>query len=333
MSLIPDNEVVLDLIAGWASGAVSVTCTQPIDTILTRIQANRFNNITITSALANATANANANAKTKATNAANTNANNKVLLKTNHKNVRSLITKSGLPFLWRGSSAMIGAIPFQNALLMAGYGYGKRWCDNYHSDGNNSNILFGVFVGGCTGGIVQSFLMSPVELIKVNQQVAGKSLASATSLVTTGFFSMNIAWRGLGATLLRDGIPHGVWFASYEFMKQTMENSNSMYYNNIDKEKDASLISLTSGAFAAATAWGVGYPFDIIKTRIQATAPSSEGESKSIIRIAKEIIAESNGRVLAGLYRGFALKLAKAVPSSAINFFVYEKVVKSLSTQ
>ncbi len=291
-----DNEVIVDLIAGWASGAVSVTCTQPIDTVLTRIQAK-------------------VDLSPNSVRALNINSfgSNTIY------STKSLVMKSGMPSLWRGSSAMIGAIPFQNALLMAGYGYGKRWCEDY----NPSNIILGVFVGGCTGGLVQSILMSPVELIKVNQQVAGKSLSSATSLVATGIFSKSIAWRGLGATLLRDGIPHGVWFASYEMMKQSLEKADGL-----DKQRNAAFISLFSGAFAATVAWGVGYPFDIIKTRIQAPG----AQDRSIISTTKEIIRESNGRMIAGLYKGFGLKLAKAVPSSAINFFVYEKVVKYLST-
>jgi solute carrier family 25 carnitine/acylcarnitine transporter 20/29 len=81
---------------------------------------------------------------------------------------------------------------------MAGYGLGKR-----------SETNWGVFVGGCTGGVVQSFLMSPVELIKVNQQVdVRKPFVSTTNQVARRLLS-TYAWRGLGATLLRDGIPHG----------------------------------------------------------------------------------------------------------------------------
>jgi solute carrier family 25 carnitine/acylcarnitine transporter 20/29 len=59
--------------------------------------------------------------------------------------------------------------------------------------------------------------MSPVKLIKVQQQIyvanrGGGWSSSSSSLVQH--------WqRGLTATLLRDGIPHGVWFASYEWSK------------------------------------------------------------------------------------------------------------------
>ena len=119
----------------------------------------------------------------------------------------SNILKGNLTSFWRGSSAMIGAIPLQNGMLMAGYGYGKRFTENMRPN----DVLLGVFIGGCSGGLVQSFLMSPVELIKVNQQVAGKSLTSAATLVSTNIFS-SFGWKGLQATILRDGVPHGVWY-------------------------------------------------------------------------------------------------------------------------
>lgn len=279
MSEVEANEFMIDLIAGWASGACSIVASQPIDTVLTRRQAGRLY----------------------------------------HQQSRGFLGNSGLFSLWRGSSAMIGAIPLQNGMLMAGYGSGKRFTE----DMRPNDVLLGVFMGGCTGGVIQSFLMSPVEMIKVNQQVSGQSLTRATTLASTNLFS-SIGRRGLQATILRDGIPHGVWFASYEYCKNILEDMESVR----DRRKDyASLISLSSGAFAAATAWGVGYPFDIVKTRIQASA-----EPKSVWQTTLDIMGEARGNPIFALYRGFSLKLAKAVPASAINFFVYETVAEELRT-
>jgi len=285
-------EIVVDLMAGWASGTVSLFVSQPIDTMLTRIQA------TPSGAPLS-------------------------------KRVSSL-AKSNPFSLWNGSLAMIGAIPVQNALLMAGYGYGKRWTEtngNHHITSTKSDVYFGVFVGGCVGGFLQSFLMSPVELIKVNQQVAGKNLSHAASMVATGIFQRNVAWKGLEATVLRDCIPHGVWFVSYEWCKNTLVKK---FYDENEQSAEKMIgVAIPSGAFAALTAWGVGYPFDIIKTRIQArdTFTHDRKQQTGIWNVAKEIVSESKGYPLAALYRGFSLKLAKAIPASAINFFVYESLV------
>jgi solute carrier family 25 carnitine/acylcarnitine transporter 20/29 len=177
------SEAWVDFIAGWGSGAVSVLMCQPVDTVLTRFQANAS---TSTSSVA-------------------------------LQDTKYMLNHNGFKSLWRGSSAMISAVPMQSAMLMGGYGVGKKWSE---SSGSNSNIYMSVFVGGCCGGIAQSFLMSPVELMKVNQQVnVSKSTRDAGMELVHGLSRLAIhqtsasssSWRGLNATLLRDGIPHGVW--------------------------------------------------------------------------------------------------------------------------
>lgn len=154
----------------------------------------------------------------------------------------------------------------------------------------------------------------------MTQQVVGKGIFAATLGVGRGLLSRSGAWKGLGATLLRDGIPHGVWFASYEFAKNYLEQQRS-----VSAQSDSVTIPLLSGAFAATTAWGVGYPADLIKTRIQA------GGTQGIIATGRELIQEAGGRPIAGLYRGFGLKLFRAVPASAIGFVVYEFVKKEIA--
>lgn len=196
----------IDFVAGWCSGAASIVVCQPMDTVLTRLQANT------------------------------------TILAQTPVATRSFVSEAGVKSLWRGSTCMIGAVPFQNALLMSGYGFGKRLAPQEYE-------LWGVFIGGCTGGIVQSFLMSPVELIKVRQQVVGIKTLNAISNVMRGLTSSQ-AWRGLGATLLRDGIPHGVWFASYEICKERLSNKIGGQVRH-----DQMTVPLLSGAFAASVAW------------------------------------------------------------------------------
>lgn len=195
----------VDFVAGWSSGAAAVIVCQPIDTMLTRLQAHHAGAAVTT-------------------------------------DTRGLVSQSGLKSLWRGSSCMISAVPFQNALLMSGYGLGTRLA-------SEENVLWGAFVGGCTGGVVQSFLMSPVELVKVKQQVIGVDLIKTTGEVSRGLLS-HVGWKGLGATLWRDGIPHGVWFASYQWCKDILESKIGG-----TPRHDSVTIPLTSGAFAATTAW------------------------------------------------------------------------------
>lgn len=199
------SEAWVDGLAGWASGAMVVAVVQPIDTILTRAQAS----ISLPTSIHDHPV----RAPTAAT------ATTTATTLSYYQLLRQLTHSFGVSSLWRGSAPMIYAVPLQNALLMGGYGMGKQWSSSHDRNDatNTNNHLLSVFIGGSVGGIAQSFLMSPVELIKVQQQIyvanrGGGWSSSSSSLVHH--------WqRGLTATLLRDGIPHGVWFASYEWSK------------------------------------------------------------------------------------------------------------------
>jgi len=208
---------------------------------------------------------------------------------------------------------MMSTVPLQNAILMGGYGVGQKYAEMTSS----SNPLLPIFIGGFSGGILQSFLMSPVELIKISQQCNMQTSAlTAGTKVAVEMVQSSTIWRGLTATLLRDGLPHGVWFASYEVTKNTLEQLMG---------KDTVLVPLVSGANAATVAWLVGYPADVIKTKQQA------GSSLGVLALGRQLVREANGNVIQGLYQGFGLKLFRAVPASMIGFSVYEAVKKQLT--
>ena len=248
LSTMSGEEAWVDFVSGWISGGVSVLAIQPIDTVLTRLQANAIipaNNVGVVAS--------SSSSSSVAASPVNI--------------LRGMVSNFGIASLWRGSSPMIGAVPVQNALLMMGYGAGKRWSEGSSpsigtssSDNNESNILLGVFIGGCTGGVLQSFIMSPVEYVKVMQQVVGTNATSATAnVVASGIFSLAGTWKGLGATLLRDGIPHGVWFASYEYAKTELGNYRIEKNGGLQLENDIATPML-SGALLPQLPGVRGYP-------------------------------------------------------------------------
>ena len=263
------SEAWVDFAAGWCSGAMAVITCQPVDTVLTRLQAGGIVGGVPKNMIVASTTTGSPTAITSV-----------VSLQT-----QQLVSHHGIKALWRGSSAMITAVPMQNALLMGGYGLGKKWAaanENEQNEKSNSdsvsssesatysssNKLMSVFVGGCTGGIVQSFLMSPVELMKVNQQVVGSTARVAGRQLLHGLLSFTSkkssttasSWRGLNATLLRDGIPHGVWFVAYEWCKtelgQLLRSDSGSDKNNGNGDYHQQMtVPLVSGAYAATVAW------------------------------------------------------------------------------
>ena len=108
--------VVVDAISGFIAGAACTLVFQPLDTILVRQQY--VGTTTMESAVA-------------------------------------VLKRGGNLALWRGATPLIALVPFQNALLMVGYGAGQRWGERHTTPQS------AVFVGGCAGGLAQSFVASP----------------------------------------------------------------------------------------------------------------------------------------------------------------------------
>jgi solute carrier family 25 carnitine/acylcarnitine transporter 20/29 len=292
------RDFAVDAAAGWVAGAASVFASQPLDTVLTRLQQSP------------------PSARPASL-------------------VRELRREGGLRSLWRGTSPLAWVVPLQNALLFAGYGMGERLAHYLEAERTSSGAggggttaavrpsLLPVFMGGCAGGIAQSFVVSPMELVKVHLQSSSGPkpvhglLAGATQVYAT--VGVPAIWRGLYATLLRDTLPHGVWFASYEWAKRELGDAAA---GRLGVPSDA--VPLTCGAFAAVVAWSVGYPADIIKTRIQMPRPFGE-PPLSVLDVSRALLAEHRGNPLRAFYRGFGLKLLRAVPMNALSFVVYER--------
>lgn len=130
-----------------------------------------------------------------------------------------------------------------------------------------------------------------------------------------------------------------MWFVAYEWSKRHLTELTAPSDSPAEKNShdtagqeahahDAFMptwfVPVCAGAFAATVAWAVGYPADTIKTRIQAVSLSG-GRVPGMMETAAAMVRETGGGVTVALYRGFGLKLLRAVPASAVAFFAYEE--------
>ena len=312
------REFFVDAISGWLGGAISTTVVQPVDTILTRVQSVSIPLKAASSSGVRVAMTAVTSASVTSTTITTTTTTRTVL--------HSVFRNGGYKAFFRGLPAATMVIPLQNMLLFVGYGAGERWSKmkmehkgDQTSESRAGSSLTPVFVGGVCGGIVQSFVVAPFELLKVNQQVRGGSAKDvAERLTRNSWRNIAVAFRGLGPTVLRDGVPHGVWFASYEYFKRKCVERQ--IEREGEEQKLSSIEEMSCGACAGAVAWAVGYPFDTIKTHIQANSSSTY---KPNIWEAFSHLRRTNT-----LYKGFGLKLLRAVPASAICFASYEECRK-----
>ncbi|CAA6666580.1 unnamed protein product [Spirodela intermedia] len=178
--------------------------------------------------------------------------------------------------------------------------------------------------GGCAS-IATSFIFTPSERIKQQMQIHScyqNSWAALIGVVQKG--GLPSLYTGWGAVLCRN-VPHSVIkFYTYERLKQLLHPST---------EPDADLSTFTTlvcGGLAGSSAALFTTPFDVVKTKLQAQMPGSQGKYNGVLNLLKEI---SRREGIRGLYRGLTPRLFMYVSQGAIFFGSYEFLKRLFSFQ
>ena len=272
----------------------------------------------------------------------------------------TLTRREGVVALWKGvGSPLAGAAPL-NALTFAGNGKSLRYIDHWLStqqdvSGGGGGVhrpYWAYYVSGCVGGLTQTVVASPTELVKCRLQVQQtlRTNPHTTTTTSTSLFAPPITaassshqpttalsmfrhiyqhegvrglYRGYSATALRDIPSYGVYFLTYEWTKDRLVAASSL--------QSPLLPMLAAGGIAGCLSWLSCYPLDVIKSVIQTetavagVAGGSGGSSgiggSSMWDVTKRLYAEGGvGR----FFRGVSPCLLRSVPVNAVTFVVYE---------
>eukprot|EP00581_Thalassiosira_minuscula_P015154 CAMPEP_0183713194 /NCGR_PEP_ID=MMETSP0737-20130205/8116_1 /TAXON_ID=385413 /ORGANISM="Thalassiosira miniscula, Strain CCMP1093" /LENGTH=408 /DNA_ID=CAMNT_0025941945 /DNA_START=304 /DNA_END=1530 /DNA_ORIENTATION=- len=212
--------------------------------------------------------------------------------------------------------------------------------------GLSQQNTFKVFMCGSMAGLVQAFVICPMEHIKCRLQVQSSAIeasASATkvnaqqmykgpvdcctSIVKKhGFFSG--LYRGMGVTLWRETPAFGLYFAVYDTIKEKVESllEEKDEKHPIPSHAHAWAASALAGGISGASTWAIIYPFDVIKSQIQ-TSPLDKHLQKGMWTVGRDIVREHGWK---HMFRGLGVTLVRAFPVNAIIFPVYEFVLVQL---
>lgn len=179
--------------------------------------------------------------------------------------LKKTVAYEGVQGLYKGMGApLVGVAPIF-AISFFGYGVGKKLF------GPDSSEKFGVihyFAAGAFSGIFTTSIMAPGERIKcllqiqqgVNQpKVYDGPVDCAKKLYKQG--GLASIYRGSGATLLRDVPASGLYFLTYEVLKNYMSDNG---------KKEVSILgTIFAGGSAGIANWAIGMPADVLKSRLQ----------------------------------------------------------------
>ncbi|KAI4903118.1 hypothetical protein NFI96_015700 [Prochilodus magdalenae] len=269
------------LINGGVAGLIGVTCVFPIDLAKTRLQ-NQQNGSRLYTSMSDC------------------------LIKT--------IRSEGYFGMYRGAAVNLTLVTPEKAIKLAANDFFRF---HLSKDGQKLTLLKEM-LAGCGAGTCQVIITTPMEMLKIQLQDAGRIAAqrklmpqavspggpvemkspTAMQLTRDLLREKGIAglYKGLGATLLRD-VPFSIiyfpLFANLNNLGKKEEEGPAPFY-----------VSFISGCIAGSTAAVAVNPVDVIKTRLQSLTRGSQEDTYSGVTdcIRKILRNEGPSAFLKGAY-------------------------------
>jgi len=206
-----------------------------------------------------------------------------------------------------------------------------------------------LFCGFAAGSVNAGLFVTPVEYVR-NQLIAKQTRlakSSGSGAIAMGELGtswglirdvikgdgVHTLWRGVGITIVRDGIGVACFFSAMAFSRQYLVEMFEKEEGHTNGGKQPSLgITVASGGFAGLAYWMVSLPFDTVKTWIQ-SADSSASAARAIspVQALRQIYSEFGLLGVASrLNRGWQVAYGRGIPSSAITISVYSYAYQAL---
>ena len=194
--------------------------------------------------------------------------------------------------------------------------------------------LIKMAIAGTLAGLLSSFVVSPIELVKIRMQSQNKAVDNKkkdddasdaevfnNEIDCVRWMVKNEGWKalfchGLWITIIREIPSFAFYFVAYGMLAKSP----------IADILGGHAAPLLFGAMAGWAMWIPTYPIDIVKTIEQAqTTEKVDGKKKKDVLNSRQITAKIyRAGGLQGFFDGLEPKLARAAVKHAVTFYVYE---------
>ena len=175
-----------------------------------------------------------------------------------------------------------------------------------------TNTVPPLIIAAGFAGFVTSFLVAPIERIKVMMQASDTYTneweCGAAVLAKEGW--IGLLGRGLGPTLAREVPSYGIYFVVYGILSQSLGWIGPA-------------APLINGALAGMACWIPVYPIDVVKTMVQNT----EGGTKVSSWAVATQIYKTGG--IGAFFDGLTPKMLRAALNHSVTFYLYDIIMKS----
>ena len=197
--------------------------------------------------------------------------------------------------------------------------------------------MYRLFAQGGIAAMAGGAASHPLDVIKVRLQIQGEAAAlaaesGAASATRLGPVEMGVhifksqsvpgLFKGLSASLLRQGVYSSARFGAYDALKNTVSSNDGSalpFYKKV-------ACGLISGAFGAA----IGNPADVAMVRMQADGklpPELRRNYKNVFDGLGRIVREEG---VAELWRGCSPTVVRAMVVTASQLAVYDQIKQGL---
>ncbi|KAI3977403.1 hypothetical protein MKX01_000316 [Papaver californicum] len=271
-----------EFVAGGFGGMAGVVSGYPLDTLKIRLQRPSFSNTATKSAFG-----------------------------------VNIVSSEGPCALYKGMAAPLTSVSFQSAMVFQAYAILSQ-AFNKSPNSNDPPSYRSVALGGFGTGALQSFLLSPVELVKIRLQLQSnkpktniRENQGPRSIIKSILKKEGLKglYRGLTITVLRDAPGHGRE-ATPGCRKTGQETLKTM---------------LVAGGLAGVVSWVACYPLDVVRSRLQAQTQTRLDKFPpkylGIVDCFCKSVQEEGYSVL---WRGLGAAIARAFVVNGAIFTAYE---------
>ncbi|KAJ1629968.1 mitochondrial carrier domain-containing protein [Pavlovales sp. CCMP2436] len=226
--------------------------------------------------------------------------------------------KEGVRGWWRGLMPALSSSMAENMTGVTVQRAIRRQLSPHAPDARlpvTTELAAGALTGFCT-----SIVMNPFEVIKTRIQMSNLAEAERPSLFgalhsVARSEGVNGLFRGLTALWARDIPFNAFFFGTYETLTTVMLRKSGL----ASRDDLPSYKICLAGGLAGVVGWTCVLPFDVVKTRLQASVGP---QGRTDISGAIMQIVQREG--VAGLYRGWTAAVCRAFPANAAMFLAVE---------
>ncbi|CAG8664999.1 2660_t:CDS:2 [Funneliformis mosseae] len=237
--------------------------------------------------------------------------------------VRQTSSKEGLRGFYKGSSTpLVGYGTFVSIQFFV-FGSMQRLFNERNERNGQSRMLTmsQLYLAGAASGIISSFVSCPVEHIRTRLQVQRNNelYNGPIDCIKKIYSKYHIKgiYKGQFITMARELHGCGCYFLIYEYLMY-----RAMFKEQKKRDELPSWKHCLYGAAAGYGLWGLCYPIDVIKSKIQTDEFSKDKRKySSSLDCAKQTFAKEG---IKGFFKGFGACILRAGPVNASSFVAIE---------